>query len=55
MIEAVIAQSGRTGFRYALTAAPVIRPLMRAAARRLWKDDLVYAERRYALRVKAGT
>ncbi len=52
VIEAVIAQSDRAGFRYALTAAPVIRPLMQLAARRLWKDDLVYAERRYALRAK---
>jgi hypothetical protein len=50
VIEAVIAQSDRTGFRYSLKAAPMIRPLMRLAAGRLWKDDLVYAERRYALR-----
>lgn len=55
VIEAVIAQSDRTGFRYAMTAAPVIRPLMRLAARRLWKDDLVYAERRYALRAKGNS
>ncbi|GJF26616.1 MULTISPECIES: DUF5914 domain-containing protein [Streptomyces] len=25
---------------------PVLRPLMRAAAGRLWRDDLAYAERR---------
>jgi nitrite reductase/ring-hydroxylating ferredoxin subunit len=54
VIEAVIAQSDRAGFRHALTAAPVIRPLMQLAARRLWKDDLVYAERRYALRAKGN-
>lgn len=53
VIEAVIAQSDRAEFRTALRAAPVIRPLMRLAARRLWKDDMVYAERRYALRAKA--
>jgi hypothetical protein len=28
----------------------MLRPAMRAAAKRLWKDDLAYAERRYALR-----
>lgn len=52
VIEAVIAQSDRTGFRYSLTAAPLLRPLMRLGAGRLWRDDLVYAERRYALRAK---
>ena len=50
VIEAVIAQSGRTGFRQSLRAAPLIRPLMKLAATRLWRDDLEYAERRYALR-----
>jgi hypothetical protein len=30
--------------------APAIRPLMRRTATRLWRDDLAYAERRYALR-----
>jgi Domain of unknown function (DUF5914)/Rieske [2Fe-2S] domain len=53
VIEATIAQSDRTGFRKALPATPLIRPLMRLAAARLWKDDLAYAERRYQLR--AGT
>ena len=52
VIEAVIAQSDRVGFQRALRAAPVIQPLMRLAARRLWRDDLIYAERRYALRAK---
>lgn len=52
VIEAVIAHSERTGFGYSVKAAPLIRPLMRLAAARLWKDDLVYAERRYALRTK---
>ena len=30
--------------------APLLRPLMRAAAGRLWRDDLAYAERRWHLR-----
>ncbi|MTD59626.1 DUF5914 domain-containing protein [Amycolatopsis pithecellobii] len=50
VIEAVIATSGRTGFPFARKAAPALRPLMRRAAARLWRDDLAYAERRYALR-----
>lgn len=50
VIEAVIAQSDRAGFRHFLRAGPVVQPLMRLAAGRLWRDDLVYAERRYALR-----
>jgi hypothetical protein len=54
VIEAVIAQSDRTGFGYSLYAAPVLKPLMRLGAARLWRDDLAYAERRYALRVKAS-
>ena len=53
VIEATVAQSARAGFRKALPATPLIRPLMRVAAARLWKDDLAYAERRYQLR--AGT
>ncbi|MBU3752072.1 MAG: Rieske (2Fe-2S) protein, partial [Mycobacterium sp.] len=50
VIEAVIAKSERTGFGYSLRAAPLLRPVMRLAAARLWRDDLAYAERRYALR-----
>ncbi|MBB5957041.1 hypothetical protein FHS29_003634 [Saccharothrix tamanrassetensis] len=50
VIEATIAHSTRRGFALARPAAPVIRPLMRWAANRLWRDDLAYAERRYALR-----
>ncbi|MER7722087.1 DUF5914 domain-containing protein [Streptomyces flaveolus] len=30
--------------------APALRPLMRAAAGRLWRDDLAHAERRRDLR-----
>lgn len=53
VIEAVVAQSDRVGFQRALGAAPLIAPLMRYAAAKLWRDDLAYAERRYRLR--AGT
>lgn len=48
--EAVLAASDRPGFAAARAAAPLLRPLMRAAAGRLWRDDLAYAERRWALR-----
>lgn len=50
VIEAVVAQSDRRGFHYSLRVAPLITPLMRVAAARLWRDDLAYAERRFALR-----
>jgi nitrite reductase/ring-hydroxylating ferredoxin subunit len=50
VIEAVIAESGRPGFAFARAVAPVLRPVMRRAAARLWRDDLAYAERRYQLR-----
>ncbi|WP_246111922.1 DUF5914 domain-containing protein [Streptomyces hawaiiensis] len=50
VIEAVVAASDRRGFALAQAAAPVLRPLMRRTAGRLWRDDLAYAERRWALR-----
>ncbi len=50
VVEAVVAASDRRGFAVARAAAPVLRPLMRAAAGRLWRDDIAYAERRWALR-----
>lgn len=50
VVEAVVATSGRRGFAVAKSVSPVIRPLMRAAAGRLWRDDMAYAERRWALR-----
>ncbi|MFD1658740.1 DUF5914 domain-containing protein [Streptomyces caeni] len=49
VVEAVVAVSDRRGFAAARRAAPVLRPLMRAAAGRLWRDDLAYAERRWEL------
>ncbi|WP_077797394.1 DUF5914 domain-containing protein [Streptomyces sp. JHA26] len=48
--EAVLATSDRSGFLVARRLAPALRPLMRAAAGRLWRDDLAYAERRRDLR-----
>lgn len=50
VVEAVVATSDRPGFRLARAAAPGLRPLMRRTAGRLWRDDLAYAERRWALR-----
>ncbi|MGH4013377.1 MAG: DUF5914 domain-containing protein [Pseudonocardiaceae bacterium] len=50
VIEATIASSGRTGFAVARRGAPLVRPAMRWAAARLWRDDLAYAQRRYDLR-----
>jgi Domain of unknown function (DUF5914)/Rieske [2Fe-2S] domain len=50
VLEAVIAHSDRSGFEYATRAAPLIKPLMRHAAARLWRDDLEYAERIFKLR-----
>jgi hypothetical protein len=50
VIEAVIAHSDRKHFGKSAVVAPLIRPLMRAAAARLWRDDLAYAERLYQLR-----
>ncbi|MEE4545568.1 DUF5914 domain-containing protein [Streptomyces sp. V4-01] len=50
VIEAVVAASDRRGFDLARAAAPLLRPLMRSKAGRLWRDDLAYAERRWELR-----
>lgn len=50
VVEAVVASSGRRGFALARAVAPALRPLMRRAAGRLWRDDLAYAERRWSLR-----
>ncbi|MGY1434645.1 DUF5914 domain-containing protein [Streptomyces reniochalinae] len=48
--EAVVAHSPRAGFALARACAPVLRTLLRTGARRLWLDDLAYAERRWHLR-----
>lgn len=52
VIEAVIAHSDRSGFAHTHRAAPLITPFMRYAATKLWRDDLAYAERRYAVRTR---
>ncbi|OBH86513.1 2Fe-2S ferredoxin [Mycobacterium scrofulaceum] len=54
VLEATIAHSDRPGFARASRAAPLIAPLMRFAANRLWRDDLAYAERRYQVRAGSG-
>ena len=53
VIEAVVAHSDRPGFVHARRVAGALRPLMGVAARRLWRDDIAYAERRYALRARS--
>lgn len=53
MIEATLATSDRSGFGAAVRATPLLRPLVQRAARRLWVDDVAYAERRYALRTRS--
>jgi Domain of unknown function (DUF5914)/Rieske [2Fe-2S] domain len=53
VIEAVVAHSDRSGFGIVHRAAAALRPLMGVAARRLWRDDIAYAERRYALRTRS--
>ncbi len=50
ILEATLATSDRAGFRRALKAAGLIRPLILKAQRRLWAEDAAYAERTYALR-----
>jgi len=50
LIESTIATSDRPGFGLARRLPGLVRPFIEARARRLWGDDLVYAERRYALR-----
>jgi hypothetical protein len=53
MVEATVAASARPGFAVARAVAPLVRPAMTWAARRLWRDDMAYAERTYSLRAKA--
>ncbi|WP_306366419.1 DUF5914 domain-containing protein [Nocardiopsis sp. CC223A] len=50
VIEATVAASDRPGFSVARRLSAAVRPAVRAVARRLWRDDLAYAERRYLLR-----
>lgn len=45
VVEATSAHSDRCHFPKALLIAPVVRSLIGTAVTRLWRDDLVYAER----------
>ncbi len=50
IVEATLATSDREGFQHALKLKNLIRPIIERSARRLWVDDIAYAERLYALR-----
>lgn len=52
IIEATLATSERPGFGVARRAAPLLRPVLQWASRRLWVDDAAYAERLYASRAR---
>lgn len=49
--EATIAYSDRPGFQVATWLTPLLRPGIIKTAKKLWVDDLAYAERRYELRM----
>ncbi|GAA5035533.1 DUF5914 domain-containing protein [Terrabacter aeriphilus] len=53
--EATIAHSDRRGFAVARALSPLLRPAVASTARRLWVDDLAYAERRWLLRDRGET
>jgi len=50
LTELTIAHSAARGFAVARWIAPIIRPFIRSAARRLWREDAAYAERRFFLK-----
>jgi hypothetical protein len=50
VVEATIAHSDRRHFGKAMLVAPPIRSMLGIMASRLWRDDLIYAERLYELR-----
>ena len=52
VIEATLATSDRPGFGRMLPLARLVRPYMKRSARKLWTDDVDYAERRYAIRTQ---
>jgi isorenieratene synthase len=54
IIEATLATSERPGFRAALLLRGMFRPLIERASRRLWVDDVAYAERMFRLRERAN-
>ena len=53
--EATIAHSDRPGFAGIRALGGLIRPVVARTARRLWVDDLAYAERRHRLRAQGVT
>jgi hypothetical protein len=59
LIEATLAASPRREFRVALALKPLVARVIERAAARLWRDDIAYAERTFALRQRqaerAGT
>jgi hypothetical protein len=55
VIEAVVAHSDRAGFTHTRRVSGALRPLVAMAARRLWRDDIAYAERRYQVRAGTGS
>ena len=50
IVEATLATSDRQGFQHVLKLQPLIRPFIERSARRLWVDDVAYAERLHELR-----
>lgn len=52
VIEATLATSDRPGFAHAQRGAVIARPIIKAMAARLWRDDARYAERLYQLRTR---
>lgn len=60
LVEATIATSDRPTFQTWLRRMPAIgrylmRPIIEARAKKLWVEDIAYAERRYALRMASAT
>jgi hypothetical protein len=53
VLEATLATSERPGFKLALRAGRLIRPLVERRAARLWVEDVAYAERRFRQRARA--
>ncbi len=53
LCEATLAWSDRIGFPYMYAIRDLVRPFIEARARRLWAEDVDYAERRYELRQRA--
>jgi isorenieratene synthase len=53
VLEATLATSERPGFKLALGAGRLLRPLIERRAARLWVEDVAYAERRFRQRARA--